>query len=89
MIHGSSDSLTRTDCSSWITEWTELSAYSQELSQEGKELAGDDPYMVQMGSVKELVLFSPDQLQDYLHKAEQGSISCGKAGLDRIVDYIL
>ena len=44
--------------------------------------------MVQMGSVKELVLFSPDQLQDYLRKAEQGSISDGKAGLDRTIKYI-
>ena len=27
---------------------------------------------MQMGSVKELVISTPAQLQDYLHKAEQG-----------------
>jgi hypothetical protein len=45
---------------------------SQVLSDEGKSLAGDDPYIVRNGSIQELVISSPDQLQEFLRNDAKG-----------------
>lgn len=44
----------------------------QVLSDEGKKLAGEDPYLVRNGPFKELVISSPDHLQDFLRKDAKG-----------------
>jgi hypothetical protein len=45
---------------------------SRQLSQEGKKLAGDEPYMIRNGPFQELVLFAPDHLQEFLRKDARG-----------------
>jgi hypothetical protein len=44
------------------------------LSQEGKDLAGDDPYIVRNGPFRELVISTPDQMQEFLRKDYKGTL---------------
>jgi hypothetical protein len=47
---------------------------SAQLSQEGKDLAGDDPYIVRCGPFRELVISTPEQMQEFLRKDYKGMI---------------
>ncbi|KAL7907288.1 cytochrome P450 [Trichoderma velutinum] len=40
-------------------------AFSAELSRQGRELAGDAPYMIRNGQSRELVITQPDHLKDF------------------------
>ncbi|KAL2004518.1 hypothetical protein VTN00DRAFT_3403 [Thermoascus crustaceus] len=43
-------------------------SHGRELSKEGEERCGDDPYLVKNGSKLELVLFNPTQVRDFFDK---------------------
>ncbi|KAL9045363.1 MAG: hypothetical protein Q9214_001576 [Letrouitia sp. 1 TL-2023] len=44
---------------------------SAQLSREGKDLAGDDPYIIWNDRLRELVISTPKQLQDFLSRDAQ------------------
>ncbi|KAF2686196.1 cytochrome P450 CYP5293A1 [Lentithecium fluviatile CBS 122367] len=46
--------------------------HGQVLSDEGRKLAGEDPYLVRNGPFRELVIFSPAHLQEFLRKDAKG-----------------
>lgn len=45
-----------------------FSTHRKELSQEGEQKSGPDPYLVKNKSKIELVLFSPNQVRDFFEK---------------------
>ncbi|THY84184.1 hypothetical protein D6C92_09373 [Aureobasidium pullulans] len=44
---------------------TFTNASSAEISNQGRELAGDDPYLIRCGPYEELVISQPDQVHDF------------------------
>jgi hypothetical protein len=50
----------------------DVALLSAQVSQEGKDLASDDAYIVRCGPFRELVISTPEQMQEFLRKDYKG-----------------
>ncbi len=48
---------------------------SLELSDQGKQLAGTDPYLIHNGNSRELVITQPDHIKDFYRNDTKGQVS--------------
>ena len=47
---------------------------SSKISDEGREIAGDEPYFIKNGHVKELVITQPEQLREFARRDVKGEM---------------